>query len=151
MTSFKMIGLQVLEKKIIKCFTIYECGGHLGHLTWIIYTNFCTPFQRKLQIKFGSDWWRSSGSGELKTKGPVFVCLIGCFKSTVKTEVMMGWLSDNCPTLISATGRMAIEIFQDQIFMEECAVMGIDSHPLASEGASLLTDLLHPVRGPVVL
>ena len=37
-------------------FTIYGCGGNLGHLTWTIYTNFGSAFPRRLQIKFGFDW-----------------------------------------------------------------------------------------------
>ena len=39
-----------------KVFTIYGHGGHLGHKTWTIYTNFCSPFPRRLHIKFGFDW-----------------------------------------------------------------------------------------------
>ena len=37
-------------------FIIYGRGGHLGHVTWTIYTNFCSPFPRRLHIKFGFDW-----------------------------------------------------------------------------------------------
>ena len=37
-------------------FTIYGHGGHLGHVTWTIYTNICSPFPRRLHIKFGFDW-----------------------------------------------------------------------------------------------
>ena len=33
-------------------------GGHLGHVTWTIYINFRSPFQRRLHIKFGFDWPR---------------------------------------------------------------------------------------------
>ena len=33
MPSFKIIGHPVLEKNIFKCFTIYGRGGHLGHVT----------------------------------------------------------------------------------------------------------------------
>ena len=40
-----------------KVFTIYgHHGGHLGHVTWTIYTNFRSPFSRRLHIKFGFDW-----------------------------------------------------------------------------------------------
>ena len=42
---------------------IYGHGGHLGHVTWTIYTNFCSPFPRRLHIKFGFDW-PSSFRGE---------------------------------------------------------------------------------------
>ena len=38
------VGLPVLEKKMLKVFTIYGRGGHLGHvtscMTWTIYINF---------------------------------------------------------------------------------------------------------------
>ena len=44
-----------------KVFTIYGRGGHLGHVTWTIYTNFRSPFPRRLHIKFGFD--RPSGFG----------------------------------------------------------------------------------------
>ena len=36
--------------------TIYGHGGHLVHVTWIIYINFRSPFPRRLHIKFGFDW-----------------------------------------------------------------------------------------------
>ena len=39
-----------------KVFTIYGRGGHLGHVTWTIYTNFGSHFPRRLHIKFGFDW-----------------------------------------------------------------------------------------------
>ena len=39
-----------------KVFTINGHGGHLGHVTWTIYTNFHTPIQRMLHMKFGFDW-----------------------------------------------------------------------------------------------
>ena len=38
-----------------KCFC-YSHGGHLGHVTLTIYTNFHSPFLTMLQIKFGYDW-----------------------------------------------------------------------------------------------
>ena len=39
-----------------KVFAIYCHGGHLGHVTWTIYTNFRSPFLRMLKLKFGFDW-----------------------------------------------------------------------------------------------
>ena len=44
------------EEDFFKVFTIYGHGGHLGHVTRSIYTNFGSPFQRRLHIKFGFDW-----------------------------------------------------------------------------------------------
>ena len=54
--SFVEIGPPVLDKKIFMVFTIYEQGGHLGHVTWIIYINFRSLFLRMLRMKFGFDW-----------------------------------------------------------------------------------------------
>ena len=58
MPSFKDISLPVPEVKIVKGFTIYghTCCGHLGLVTWTIYTNIRPPFLRRLCIKFGFDW-----------------------------------------------------------------------------------------------
>ena len=44
------------EEDFLRFFTIYGHGGHLGHVTWTIYINFCSPFPRRLHIKFGFDW-----------------------------------------------------------------------------------------------
>ena len=44
------IGSTVPENKIFKGFTIYGHDGHLEHVTWTIYTNFGSPFQRRLHI-----------------------------------------------------------------------------------------------------
>ena len=38
------------EEDFFKVFTIYRQGGHLGHVTWTIYTNFRSPFPRRLHI-----------------------------------------------------------------------------------------------------
>ena len=54
MPSFKIIHLLVLE--IFKGFCIYSHGGHLGHVTMTIFTNFHSPFLIMLHTKFGFDW-----------------------------------------------------------------------------------------------
>ena len=58
MLSFIEIGPPVPEKKILKGFTIYGHGGHLGHVTWIIYMyiHIGYPFLLMFHIKFGFDW-----------------------------------------------------------------------------------------------
>ena len=56
--SFKIIGFLVLEKKIYNDFAIYGHGGHLGHVTWTIYTNFRSSSLTMLHMKFGFDWPR---------------------------------------------------------------------------------------------
>ena len=50
------------EEDFLRIF-MYGHGGHLGHVTWTIYTNFRSPFPRRLHIKFGFDW-PSGFSGE---------------------------------------------------------------------------------------
>ena len=50
------------EEDFWRVFTIYGHGGHLGHVIWTIYTNFRSPYLRKLHIKFGFD--RPSGFRE---------------------------------------------------------------------------------------
>ena len=37
-------------------FYIYGHGGHLGHVTWIIYIHIGYPLLYMLHIKFGFDW-----------------------------------------------------------------------------------------------
>ena len=58
MPSFIEIGPPVSEKKIFEgvFFTIYGYGGHLGHVTWIVYIHVGYPFLLMLHIKFGFDW-----------------------------------------------------------------------------------------------
>ena len=46
----------------LKVFTIYRPGGHLGHVTRVPRTNFRSPYQRRLHIKFCFNW--PSGLGE---------------------------------------------------------------------------------------
>ena len=44
------------EKRFLKGFTIYGCGGHLGHVTKISRTKFQCHYPRWLHIKFQFDW-----------------------------------------------------------------------------------------------
>ena len=44
------------EEDFWRVFTIYGRGGHLGHVTQMPRTNFCSPYPRRLHIKFGFDW-----------------------------------------------------------------------------------------------
>ena len=56
MPSFKIIGLLVRTKNVLKGFTIYGHGSHLSHVTWTSYINFRSPFPRRLHIKLGFAW-----------------------------------------------------------------------------------------------
>ena len=38
-----------------KGFPMYGCGGHLCHVTWAIYRNFCCPFPWRPHIEFDFD------------------------------------------------------------------------------------------------
>ena len=54
--SFIEIGLSVPEKKIFEgVFTIYRCGGHLGHVTSIMSSEFHFLVHESFHTKFGSD------------------------------------------------------------------------------------------------
>ena len=50
------------EEDFWRVFTIYWHGGHLGHVTQMPQTNFRSPDQWRLHVKFGFDW--PSGFGE---------------------------------------------------------------------------------------
>ena len=55
--SFRKIGLPVLKKKIVKVFTIYGHGGHLGrHVTRILLINFHFLVPESSHTKFSSEW-----------------------------------------------------------------------------------------------
>ena len=51
--SFMKIVPPILEKKI---FTIYGHGGHLGHVTRIMLTNFNFLVPESFHTKFSSEW-----------------------------------------------------------------------------------------------
>ena len=54
--SFVEISLPVPKKKIFEgFFTIYGHGGHLGHVTSIMSSNFHSLVPESFHIKFGSD------------------------------------------------------------------------------------------------
>ena len=53
--SFVEIGLPVPEKTILKSFTIYGHGGHLGHVTSIMSSDFHFLVFASYHTKFGSD------------------------------------------------------------------------------------------------
>ena len=55
-TSFVEIGLPVLEKKIFEgIFFIFGHGGHLGHVTSILLTNFYFLLPESFHTKIGSE------------------------------------------------------------------------------------------------
>ena len=47
------------EEDFCRVSTIYGHGGHLGHVTQVPRTKFCSPYPRRLHIKF--DFNRPSG------------------------------------------------------------------------------------------
>ena len=44
------------EDFLVFFFSIYGHGGHLGHVTWILRSNFRSPFTWMLHMKFHFDW-----------------------------------------------------------------------------------------------
>ena len=53
--GFVEIGLSVSEKKILRGFTIYGRGGHLGQVTNIMSSDFHFLVPVNFHKKFGSD------------------------------------------------------------------------------------------------
>ena len=51
------------EEDFLRVFTIYGHGGHLGHVTKTIWTNFRSPILRSLHMKYEFNW-PSSFRGE---------------------------------------------------------------------------------------
>ena len=49
------IGLPVPEKMILRAFTIYGRGGHLGHVTSFMSADFYFLVPESFHTKFGSD------------------------------------------------------------------------------------------------
>ena len=47
------------EEDFRRFFTIYGCGGHLGHVTRIMLTNFHFTVPESFHTKFSSEWPRS--------------------------------------------------------------------------------------------
>ena len=43
----------------LRVFTIYRCGGHLGHVTSIMSSDFHFHIPQSFHTKFGSDWHSS--------------------------------------------------------------------------------------------
>ena len=46
------------EEDYRRVYTIYGHGGHLGHVTLIIYIYIDSPILKMLHMKFGFDWPR---------------------------------------------------------------------------------------------
>ena len=44
------------EEDFLRVFTIYGRGGHLGHVTSIMFTNFDFLVPESYHTKFGSEW-----------------------------------------------------------------------------------------------
>ena len=44
------------EEDFLRVYTIYGHGGHLGHVTLILYIHIDSPILKMLYMKFGFDW-----------------------------------------------------------------------------------------------
>ena len=47
------------EEDFLRVFTIYGCGGHLGHVISIILMNFHFLVPESFYTKFGTEWLSS--------------------------------------------------------------------------------------------
>ena len=54
------------EEDFLRVFTVYVCGGHLGHVTKTIWTNFRSPSLRSLHMKYEFNWPSSFREGVWK-------------------------------------------------------------------------------------
>ena len=55
-TNFQGNLLTDSREDFWRVFIIYGHGGHLGHVTWTIWTNFSFPISGKLLMKFDFNW-----------------------------------------------------------------------------------------------
>ena len=55
-TKFRENRPAGLSEKFCRVFTIYGCGGHLGHVTRIMLTNFHFLVPESFHTKFSSEW-----------------------------------------------------------------------------------------------
>ena len=44
------------EEDLLVVFTIYGCGGHIGHVNQILRSNFSSPYPWMFHIKFHFYW-----------------------------------------------------------------------------------------------
>ena len=54
--KFQIIYSRFWGRILVKVYTIYGDGGLLGLVTLTIYTNFRSPFQGMLYMKFDYEW-----------------------------------------------------------------------------------------------
>ena len=57
--------IRSVGEDVLKVFSIYGRGSHLGHVTCTIHIYFLKPFPRRLHIKFGFDWPSSFGEKDV--------------------------------------------------------------------------------------
>ena len=77
MPSFVEIGLPVLEENILRVFTIYLHGGHLGHVTYFYWLSLLIDASTKIWLCMAMGFQRRrsyKGSGELKSQHRMALC-----------------------------------------------------------------------------
>ena len=65
-TKFRVNRPAGSEEDFLVVFTIVGHGGHLGHVTQISRSNFCSPYPWTLHIKFNFDWPSSFREEDLR-------------------------------------------------------------------------------------
>ena len=59
------------RRRFLKVFTIYGHGGHLGQRTMTILAIFCSPYLRRLHMKFEQNWPREEKLFEIPNIFPI--------------------------------------------------------------------------------
>ena len=80
-------------------FTIYGHGGHLGHMTRIIWEHFCSPILRSLHMKFEFNWpigfrggvWKCWRTGD-EVIGILIAHLRAFGSGELKQQTRFNWL-----------------------------------------------------------
>ena len=64
-TKFRKNCPALSGEDFLRVFTICGHGGHLGHVTQMLPTNFPCPYPRTFDIKFCFDWPSTFGEEDL--------------------------------------------------------------------------------------
>ena len=76
----KFLNMQRNRRRFLKVFTIYGNGGHFGHLTWIVWTNFRSPIPWRLHMKKVA----LCSENKPEPQGPQRLTWVNSFKSLIQ-------------------------------------------------------------------
>ena len=115
------------EEDFLRVFTIYGRGGHLGHVTKTIWTNFRSPILRSLHMKYEFSW-PSSFRGEDVWK---------CWRTTD------GWTTDAGVTGILLAHQWAFGSGELKINYSDCETYILNTFPATHDICRQLSHLLY--------